>query len=316
MSKVQEYFGFALLVTGLLILISCEDTMDDEKLDAQETAMLGSWEATTVEVMTEATTNIDQDIVMALRPGIGEISISGDFTARITHFFAFDFDGVYAIYAGNQSIGGNALPDYSLVISIGSPDNESLTLIVDLVDSTQYVFSTGEFVATFDLATLTLGLSDITVFTADSALSISMGGQLQLNQVHIPANQATQFNYREPIVLSEIGLSQTIVIQDNHDVEIISTEGESGNVQTQSATWSLGGDELTFTFDNGDGEVELQEFIVTFEDDVLTLAHSRNCQDRGDEATCLNEMESFYGFDAGSLVELIETEVYYLSKTN
>ena len=314
MLKYLKQISKGLLVLGLLVLVSCEEAVDDDLTSVLESDIIGSWEMVGVEYLTEVTTSLDQRVLLMFSPGTGAISVSGDLSASLTYLFAMDWGQYYSIAVGNQTLGGGSLPAYTLAVIISSSGvTQSLSLDVTLADSTVHTFETHQFEATYDPAKITIKLSELTLMNEDSSLTITLGGELQMAQVQIPANQSTQFNMAEGLSLESIGSSSTMVFSDDNQVHLTNIFG-GDDTTSRYSQWAITGDELSLTSDNY-GEIRTQVSFVTVEGDELTLTYSENCAESTDESQCLSDMEGRFSFETGSLVEFSEIQVAYYSKT-
>lgn len=305
-----------ILGLGFFVLNNCEEAGEDQIGNALESELPGSWGITGFENIATVTSSSEQDVIQMFSPGVGGVNISGDLIATLSYLFVWDFSQYYAITIGNQLLGSNTFPIYTLAMTYSNESVTSFSLSVLLLDSVSYTFETDEINATYDPVTLTVEIASIALMDVDSSKSITIDGQLQMKRTHIPVGEPTIFNFYEGMAAPAPG-SGIYVFADDLTFQYISNTSYGGQVyqDTTTGSWSLNGDRLTMVNNLPDGEVGDPWVVsVDLEGNELILTQVVDCNDSSSKSNCLNDKENFYGLSPESLTEFSEETTHWMTR--
>ena len=314
--NLRKYLMYVLMVCSALILLSsCEDTLDEKAKKIIESDLLGSWEGVSFDQFVEVESSVEQDIFLMFSPGEGAINISGDLTESLTYIFAWGEAGSYSVFVGNSFLGEGDLPMYQLTLMSFTGMDPTLTLDVSLANSSTYHFESTDFVSTFDYSTTVLTISDVQLVADDSLTTITVGGQLQMKQVHIADNEKTQFNPFEGLGLEELALGQ-MIFRGDQMLDMVTENEEGSGMDTTQGYWDLSNNELTIARVYPDGSTSSEVMQLEIDGDELVMTVEGGCVDESDPQNCLSDFEAMFGFQAGSLTSFLMYQEMRYQKVN
>lgn len=298
-----------LIGLGLLAVFSCEE-VTEEILNPLEARLIGEWELTDNEVLTEVESSIDQNYFLMYRSGVGNIDISGDISASLNYLFDIEYDGGHLLVVSNQLFFLDDLPSYTLQLTVRSENGKFLSLSLVQADYSSYSFSTTEYEAIYYADSTILMIEPLTLVAEDSTTTITIGGQLQMSQVHIPANEKIRFRQFEDLPLQQLdGL--IMEFQEDQVFHFINIDNETAEKDTLSGSWTIEGDEVVTSLEHDDGSSEIEVMALEFDGDDLIITISESCTSERDVEGCLREKEEMYGFESGSLVSHSDLNVMH-----
>jgi len=307
--------SITLLITGIMLLSvtflsSCEkeDNITFEKYPVE---LIGSWDIISGIPEVVITTNSDQQTWDLTGQGNGSLIVTGEHEVELSYIYG---EPESILILNNNIIDLFMNEEFPAYVFVYSPIDQSAVFQVILSEEEMEAYISDGTGIIFNPQTLGLTLNNQEFISVDGNTSVTISGSISVPKINIPANTPTAI----PTWMGG-GLVQGVFnfLDQGNFTSILEDEAVSGSWEvTEGDTLKL---VLVDTLDTGTIAPDSLKFKYNLVLGILTLNLESEpvCAETAGypRADCLASMETQYGLEPGSLIEITEGIQLVLTKS-